>query len=139
VADHEPGSRFAMSHAEAEIRRRGAIPDEIEDTGAKGDLARRKSGVSPTRSTSSNTPRPASISAATTMLRRSSPMTLTPSAYTMNSYTPSTVPGLPHAAFRARGRQFALRCVGPEFTLLRLDPAAEIAPLELAARARVCR
>src|SRR5260370_17088394 len=33
-------SRFAMSHAEAEIRRRGAVPDEIEDAGPSGELAR---------------------------------------------------------------------------------------------------
>ncbi len=37
-------SRFAMSHAEAEIRRRGAVPDEIEDAGPAGELARREVG-----------------------------------------------------------------------------------------------
>jgi len=37
-------SRFAMSHAEAEIRRRGAVPDEIEDAGSKGEIARRDGG-----------------------------------------------------------------------------------------------
>src|SRR5450755_488786 len=68
-------SRFAMSHAEAEIRRRGAIPNEIEDVGPAGARGNR-SGVSPTRSTSSNMPAPASTSAATTMVRRSSPMTV---------------------------------------------------------------
>jgi hypothetical protein len=36
-------SRFAMSHAEAEIRRLGAVPDEIEDAGSPGEQAR--SGV----------------------------------------------------------------------------------------------
>ena len=34
-------SRFAMSHAETEIRRRGAIPDAIEDAGPEGARARR--------------------------------------------------------------------------------------------------
>jgi hypothetical protein len=39
------GSRaFAMSHAEAEIRRRGAVPEETEDTGSRGELARREVG-----------------------------------------------------------------------------------------------
>ena len=33
-------SRFAMSHAEAEIRRRGAVPDEIEQAGPEGEAAR---------------------------------------------------------------------------------------------------
>src|SRR5258705_4640876 len=37
-------SRFAMSHAEAEIRRRGAVPDEIEDRGPAVGIARRGGG-----------------------------------------------------------------------------------------------
>src|SRR5436305_4467752 len=37
-------SRFAMSHAEAEIRRRGAVPAEIEDAGSDGERVRRKVG-----------------------------------------------------------------------------------------------
>jgi hypothetical protein len=37
-------SRFAMSHAEAEIRRRGAVPAEIEDEGAQGEQARLEVG-----------------------------------------------------------------------------------------------
>src|SRR5215475_2912000 len=38
-------SRFAMSHAEAEIRRRGAVPDDIEDEGPAGEAARRDTGA----------------------------------------------------------------------------------------------
>src|SRR5436309_16002459 len=37
-------SRFAMSHAEAEIRRRGAVPGEIEDPGSAGERVRREVG-----------------------------------------------------------------------------------------------
>src|SRR5476649_2053954 len=37
-------SQFAMSHAEAEIRRRGAVPNEIETAGATGELARQQVG-----------------------------------------------------------------------------------------------
>src|SRR3979490_2977726 len=37
-------SRFAMSHAEAEIRRRGAVPDDIEEAGPQGERARREIG-----------------------------------------------------------------------------------------------
>src|SRR5258708_29366134 len=37
-------SRFAMSHAEAEIRRRGEVPAEIEDAGPSGERARREGG-----------------------------------------------------------------------------------------------
>jgi 2-polyprenyl-6-methoxyphenol hydroxylase-like FAD-dependent oxidoreductase len=37
-------SRFAMSHAEAEIRRRGAVPEAIEEAGPAGELARAEVG-----------------------------------------------------------------------------------------------
>src|SRR3954453_23055537 len=37
-------SRFAMSHAEAEMRRRGAVPEEIEDPGPRGEQARLEVG-----------------------------------------------------------------------------------------------
>ena len=68
-------SRFAMSHAEAEIRRRGAVPPDIEDAGtARRSRAATKSASSPMRSTSSNMPAPASTSAPIMIARRSSPM-----------------------------------------------------------------
>ena len=35
-------SRFAMSHAEAEIRRRGSVPDEIEEAGPEGARVRQR-------------------------------------------------------------------------------------------------
>ena len=55
-------------------------------------------------------------------------------AYTMDSYTPSTVPGCrtPHL-WRKDGRSL-YDAMGPEFTLLRFDPAIDVAPLERAAR-----
>src|SRR5262249_11469666 len=37
-------SRFAMAHAEAEIRRRGAVPNEIEEAGPRGSRAREEVG-----------------------------------------------------------------------------------------------
>ena len=37
-------SRFAMSHAEAEIRRRDAVPEEIEAEGTAGEQARQTTG-----------------------------------------------------------------------------------------------
>jgi len=67
-------SRFAMSHAEAEIRRRGAVPDEIEQAGPRAKRRAPRLDVSPTTSMSSNMPARASISAPITIARRSSPM-----------------------------------------------------------------
>jgi len=57
-------------------------------------------------------------------------------AYTMNSYTPSTVPGCrtPHFCAKTAARWYD--AMGPEFTLFEFDAAAEVAALESAARVR---
>ena len=57
-------------------------------------------------------------------------------AYTMDSYTPSTVPGCrtPHL-WREDGRSL-YDAMGPEFTLLRFDAGVDVAALEAAARSR---
>jgi hypothetical protein len=54
----------------------------------------------------------------------------------MNSYTPSSVPGCrtPHL-WREDGSSL-YDAMGPEFTLLRFDPAVDVAELEAAARKR---
>jgi hypothetical protein len=59
-----------------------------------------------------------------------------PPAYTMNSYTPSTVPGCrtPHLVCADGASLYD--AMGPEFTLLRFDPAADVAPLVGAAGMR---
>jgi 2-polyprenyl-6-methoxyphenol hydroxylase-like FAD-dependent oxidoreductase len=67
-------SRFAMSHAEAENRRRGAVPVEIEEADRAASGRGKRSAGSPTRSTSSNMPAPDGTSAPTTIAPRSSPM-----------------------------------------------------------------
>ena len=130
-------SRFAMSHAEAEIRRRGAIPDDIEAAGAKGEAARREVG----RLTYEiNVQQYACAGLNFGSYYERSPIIAydgaEPPAYTMNSYTPSTVPGCrtPHL-WCGDGRSL-YDAMGPEFTLLRFDPAVDVAPLEAAARTR---
>jgi hypothetical protein len=57
-------------------------------------------------------------------------------AYTMNSYTPSTVPGCRTPHLWCKDDRSLYDAMGPEFTLLRLDPAIDVAPLEAAARHR---
>jgi hypothetical protein len=54
----------------------------------------------------------------------------------MDVYVPSTVPGCrtPHLTREDGGSLYD--AMGPEFTLLRLDPDADAAPLKLAARQR---
>jgi 2-polyprenyl-6-methoxyphenol hydroxylase-like FAD-dependent oxidoreductase len=127
-------SRFAMSHAEAEIRRRGAIPPEIEDAGPEGDRAREEIG----RLTYEiNVQQYACAGLNFGSYYDCSPIIAYDGsdhpAYTMNSYTPSTVPGCrtPHV-WCADGRSL-YDAMGPEFTLLRTNPAIGIAGLEAAA------
>ena len=130
-------SRFAMSHAEAEIRRRGAVPDEIEDAGAEGERARRETG----RLTSEiNVQQYACAGLNFGTYYDRSPIIAYDGAeqpaYTMSSYVASTVPGCrtPHL-WCADGCSL-YDAMGPEFTLLRFDPSVDVVGLELAARDR---
>jgi 2-polyprenyl-6-methoxyphenol hydroxylase-like FAD-dependent oxidoreductase len=130
-------SRFAMSHAEAEIRRRGAIPAEIEDKGASGEFARQEVGR---LAYEINVQQYACAGLNFGTYYDGSPIIAYDGsehpAYTMDSYTPSTVPGCrtPHL-WNADGSSL-YDAMGPEFTLLRFDAAADVAPLASAARAR---
>jgi 2-polyprenyl-6-methoxyphenol hydroxylase-like FAD-dependent oxidoreductase len=130
-------SRFAMSHAEAEIRRRGAVPDAIEDAGPAGELARRDVG----RLTYEiNVQQYACAGLNFGTYYDASPIIAYDGsehpAYTMNSYTPSTVPGCRTPHLWCKDDRSLYDAMGPEFTLLRLDPAIDVAPLEAAARHR---
>jgi len=128
-------SRFAMSHAEAEIRRRGAVPDEIEDEGAEGERARRQTG----RLTYEiNVQQYACAGLNFGTYYDHSPIIAydgtEPPAYTMSSYTPSTVPGCRTPHLWCKDGSSLYDAMGPEFTLLRFDSAVDVAALELAAR-----
>ena len=127
-------SRFAMSHAEAEIKRRGAVPAEIEEEGPRGESARRNVG----RLTYEiNVQQYACAGLNFGAYYDRSPIIAydgtTQPSYTMSSYTPSTVPGCrtPHF-FRGDGSSL-YDAMGPEFTLLRLDPALDVTALAGAA------
>jgi 2-polyprenyl-6-methoxyphenol hydroxylase-like FAD-dependent oxidoreductase len=130
-------SRFAMSHAEAEIRRRGSVPDEIEDAGPAGERAREEVG----RLTYEiNVRQYACAGLNFGSYYDNSPIIAydsgKPPPYTMESYTPSTVPGCrtPHL-WCGDGRSL-YDAMGREFTLLRFDPSIDVAPLREAARKR---
>jgi 2-polyprenyl-6-methoxyphenol hydroxylase-like FAD-dependent oxidoreductase len=130
-------SRFAMSHAEAEIRRRGAVPDEIEDAGSSGELARRQVGR---LAYEINVQQYACAGLNFGSFYDSSPIIAydgtEPPAYTMNSYTPSTVPGCRTPHLWCDDGASLYDAMGPEFTLLRADSAVEVTSLEAAARHR---
>ncbi len=130
-------SRFAMSHAEAEIKRRGAVPSEIEEEGPRGEAARRAVG----RLTYEiNVQQYACAGLNFGAYYDSSPIIAYDGAaqptYTMNSYTASTVPGCrtPHF-FRDDGSSL-YDAMGPDFTLLRFDPDLDVTSMIAAAHAR---
>jgi 2-polyprenyl-6-methoxyphenol hydroxylase-like FAD-dependent oxidoreductase len=130
-------SRFAMSHAEAEIRRRGAVPETIEDAGPVGERARRDVGQ---LTYEINVQQYACAGLNFGTYYDASPIIAYDGsehpAYTMNSYTPSTVPGCRTPHLWCKDDRSLYDAMGPEFTLLRLDPAIDVAPLEAAARHR---
>jgi 2-polyprenyl-6-methoxyphenol hydroxylase-like FAD-dependent oxidoreductase len=128
-------SRFAMSHAEAEIRRRGAVPDDIEAAGPAGEAARRDTGA---LTYDINVRQYACAGLNFGAYYEASPIIAYDGSeqpsYTMDCYTPSTVPGCrtPHL-WRNDGSSL-YDAMGPEFTLLRFDPSIEVSALERAAR-----
>src|SRR5579864_6619654 len=87
-------SRFAMSHAEAEIRRRGSVPNEIEDAGEEGEAARAGVGR---LAYEINVQQYACAGLNFGAYYDRSPIIAYDGAehpaYTMDRYTPSTVPG----------------------------------------------
>jgi len=130
-------SRFAMSHAEAEIRRRGAVPGDIEDAGPAGELARREVGQ---LAYEINVRQYACAGLNFGTYYDRSPIIAYDGAghpaYTMDSYTPSTVPGCRTPHFWRDDGGSIYDAMGPEFTLLRFDSSIDTAPLEAAALRR---
>lgn len=133
----EQVSRFAMAHAEREIRRRGAIPPEIEHAGPAGDRARAAMGrlcceinVHQYCCGGLNFGSYYDASPIIAYDGEAHP------GYTMSAFTPSTVPGCrtPHL-WLDDGRSL-YDAMGPEYTLLRLDPAAPVESIAAAARQR---
>lgn len=127
-------SRFAMSHAEAEIRRRGAVPDAIEDAGSDGELARAEVGR---LAYEINVQQYACAGLNFGTYYDRSPIIAYDGAeqpaYTMDSYTPSTVPGCRTPHLWCEDGVSLYDAMGPEFTLLKFDPAADVGALETAA------
>ncbi len=130
-------SRFAMSHAEAEIRRRGAVPDEIEEVGPQGELARQQVGR---LAYEINVQQYACAGLNFGTYYDRSPIIAYDGAehpaYTMNSYTPSTVPGCRTPHLWCKDGSSLYDAMGPEFTLLRFDSSVDVAALEAAAGKR---
>jgi 2-polyprenyl-6-methoxyphenol hydroxylase-like FAD-dependent oxidoreductase len=130
-------SRFAMSHAEAEIRRRGAVPGDIEEAGPAGERARREVGR---LAYEINVRQYACAGLNFGSYYDRSPIIAYDGAehpaYTMDSYTPSTVPGCRTPHFWRDDGSSIYDAMGPEFTLLRFDSSIDTAQLKAAALRR---
>jgi 2-polyprenyl-6-methoxyphenol hydroxylase-like FAD-dependent oxidoreductase len=133
----EQVSKFAMDHAIALQKEREGVPPGIEEPGAAGEAARAAAGKA---LYDLNVKQYCCAGLNFGYFYEDSPLIAydgeAPPAYTMDSFTPSTVPGCrtPHL-WLDDGRSL-YDAMGPEFTLLRIDPSADTRPLEEAAARR---
>ncbi len=133
----EQVSQFAMDHAQKMIKARRAVPADIEQPGEEGDALRADIGreayeLNVQQFCCAGLNFGYFYSGSPVILADSEP----PPAYTMGSFTSSTVPGCraPHV-WLDDGRSL-YDAFGPGYTLLRLDASADPAALENAAKAR---
>ncbi|TFY99854.1 FAD-dependent oxidoreductase [Ramlibacter rhizophilus] len=132
----EQVSRFAMNHALALQKEREGVPPGIEEPGPEGEAARARAGKA---LYDLNVKQYCCAGLNFGYFYEGSPLIAydgeAAPAYSMDHFTPSTVPGCrtPHL-WLADGRSL-YDAMGPEFTLLRRDPGLDVAPLlEAAAR-----
>ncbi len=133
----EQVSKYAMNHALALQQKRGAVPAEIEEATPIGEAARAASGRI---LYDLNVKQYCCGGLNFGYYYDRSPLIAydeeEPPAYSMDTFTPSTVPGCrtPHL-WLDDGRSL-YDALGPGYTLLRFDPRVSTAPLEDAASLR---
>jgi 2-polyprenyl-6-methoxyphenol hydroxylase-like FAD-dependent oxidoreductase len=130
----EQVSRFAMNHAQGAIRERTSMPPELEDETPEGEAARRRIGEA---AYALHVQQFACAGLNYGYYYDASPIIAYDGAeapaYTMYDYTPSTAPGCRTPHFRLADGRSVYDAMGPGFTLLRFDPAADVSPLVRAA------
>jgi len=130
-------SKFAMNHALALQKQREGVPEGIEAPGEAGAAARASAGAA---LYALNVRQYCCGGLNFGYFYDASPLIAydgeSQPGYTMNEFTPSTVPGCrtPHV-WLDDGRSL-YDALGPDYTLLHFDATADTAPLEAAARAR---
>ncbi len=129
-------SRFAMNHAQALTRMRGDVPAAIEAPGPEGDALRADLGR---RAYELNVQQFCCAGLNFGYFYDNSPVIAYDAAeqpgYTMGTFTASTVPGCRVPHFWLRDGRSLYDAFGSDYTLLRTDPMAEVAPLVDAAAA----
>jgi len=133
----EQVSHFAMNHAIALSKQRGEVPPDIDDDTAEGEARRAALGK---LAYDLNVQQYCCGGLNFGYFYDRSPLIAydgeTQPAYGMADFTPSTVPGcrVPHV-WLDDGKSL-YDALGPDYTLLRLDPGIDVSPLLAAAAAR---
>ena len=131
----EQVSRYAMNTAMALARQRAAIPADIEDDSSAGAAARAAFGATLVEI---NTAQFCCGGLNFGSYYDASPIIAydgeAPPAYTMDQFTPSTVPGCRTPHIWLPDGKSLYDALGPDFTLLRFDPSTDIVPILDAAR-----
>lgn len=133
----EQVSHFAMNHAHAMARQRGAVPANIEADGPEGDAIRQVVGQ---RAYELNVQQYACAGLNFGYFYDRSPLIAydgeAAPGYQMGSFTASTVPGCRTPWFRTPDGGSLYDAMGPDYALLRFDPSIDGSPLLNAARHR---
>lgn len=133
----EQVSRFAMAHAAKEMKRYGTVPAAIDAPGPEGERTRAETGR---LCYDINVHQFCCGGLNFGSYYADSPIIAYDGAvhpeYSMSGFTPATVPGCrtPHL-WLSDGRSL-YDAMGPEYTLLRFDPALDVNPLVAAAKQR---
>lgn len=133
----EQVSYFAMDHAHAMAKQRRAVPPEIEEESPAGEAARAAVGRA---AYDLNVQQYCAAGLNFGYYYDQSPIIAYDGAphppYSMGDFTPSTVPGCRTPHLWLSGGRSLYDALGPEYTLLRLDPAVAVDALLAAAADR---
>ncbi len=133
----EQVSHFAMDHAQKMIRARRAVPQDVEAPGPHGDAVRAEVGR---EAYELNVQQFCCAGLNFGYFYSGSPILAAddeaPPAYTMGSFTASTVPGCRAPHFWLADGRSLYDAFGSGYTLLRLDGQADVTGLAAAAQAR---
>jgi 2-polyprenyl-6-methoxyphenol hydroxylase-like FAD-dependent oxidoreductase len=133
----EQVSHFAMNHAHAMIRQRREVPEGIETPGPEGDRIRAAVGKA---AYDLNVQQYCCGGLNFGTFYEGSPIIAydgaAPPPYTMDSFTPSTVPGCRTPHLWLNDGRSLYDALGADYTLLRLDPGVTVDGLVMAAARR---
>ncbi|MCX5591027.1 FAD-dependent oxidoreductase [Alcaligenes endophyticus] len=131
----EQVSHFVMDHCMAMARQRMSVPDNITEDSPAGEAARQKLGED---AYALNVQQYACSGLNFGYFYDQSPLIAYDAekqpSYSMATYTPSTVPGCRTPHLWLRDGRSLYDALGPEYTLLRLDPQIDVSPIMTAAQ-----